>query len=174
MLEEARVADSKIFPQLLAALVHQEKSIVIGASLLLGRLGDQRAVPSLIRAFLTSDEEVGAAVAWALGRCGSEQAIPFLTTAVQKGFAVSNSCEALGSVGDQSVLPVLFDTLLSGREDLRVCAAKALGNLASRCDACRRDQIAQSLAPLSHDPSRKVRVCAALALERVAKASPLE
>ena len=167
MLEEAKIADSNVFSQLLTALIHQEKTIVIGASLLLGRLADPRAVPSLLRAFLTNDEEVGAAVAWALGRCGSDLAVPFLATAVQKGFAVSNACEALGNVGNLSVLPVLFDTLSSNHEEARVCAAKALGNLASRCDVCQRDQITKNLAPLFQDPSRKVRLSAAFILEKI-------
>lgn len=172
MLEDARIADSKFFSQLLSALVNQEKSIVIGASLLLGRLGDERAVPSLLRAFLTTDEDVGAAVAWALGRCGSSLAVPFLKTAIQKGFAVSNACEALGHVGNQAILPVLFDTLNSEREEVRVCAAKALGNIARRCDACQREEIAKSLAPLFQDSSRKVRISAALIFERITKGPP--
>jgi HEAT repeat protein len=169
MLENAKITDSQLFSQLLSALVHEEKSIIIGASLFLGRLADERAVPSLLRAFLTTDEEVGAAVAWALGRCGSPVAVPFLATAIRKGFAVSNACEALGHVGNEAVLPVLFDTLHSDYEDVRVCAAKALGNLAQRCDACKRDQIAKSLAPLFQDSSRKVRMSAALILERIRK-----
>lgn len=167
ILEEAKIEDSKLLPQLLAALNHKEKSVIIGASLVLGRLRDERAVPSLIRAFLTTDREVGAAVAWALGRCGSSLAEPFLAMAVKKGFVVSNACEALGEVGGVSALPVLFHTLTSAHEDERMFAAKALGQLAHKCGSCEKERISQNLAPLSTDRSRKVRMSAALALEKI-------
>lgn len=165
ILEGAKIEDSNLLPQLLYALGHKEKSVIIGASLVLGRLKDERAVPSLIRAFLTTDRDIGAAVAWALGQCQSSCAVPFLAMAVQKGFVVSNACEALGQVGSIDALPVLFRTLKSIHEDERVFAAKALGQLAQKCSRCDRDRILESLALLSTDCSRKVRISAAVALE---------
>ena len=166
ILKEAKIEDSNLLTQLLCALRHKEKSVIIGASLVLGRLKDERAVPSLIRAFLTTDREVGAAVAWALGQCQSPCAVPFLSMAVQKGFVVSNACEALGQVGSTDALPILFSTLKSIHEDERVFAAKALGQLAQNCGRCERDRILESLAPLSTDSSRKVRMSAAVASEK--------
>jgi HEAT repeat protein len=166
IIKDAKIEDSNLLPQLLCALKHKEKAVIIGASLVLGRLKDERAVPSLIRAFLTTDREVGAAVAWALGQCGSACAVPFLLTAVQKGFVVSNACEALGLVGCIDALPVLFHTLISIHEDERVFAAKALGQLSLKCGRPERDKILESLAPLSTDFSRKVRMSAAVACEK--------
>lgn len=168
LISLAKVDDSEVFSQLLSALNHEEKSIIIGASIVLGRLADERAVPFLLRAFLTTDQEIGAAVAWALGQCGSTAAIPFLSKAIEKGFAVANSCEALGNMGDKVVLPLLFESLGSECEDVRVCSAKALGNLAQNCGTAQRDEITKNLMPLFYDKSRKVRICAAVIFERIA------
>lgn len=165
----AQKDDSNVFSQLLSALVHEEKSVIIGASLMLGRLADERAEASLLRAFLTNDQDIGAAVAWALGRCGSKRAVPFLSKAIEEGFAVANSCEALGNLGDSKVLPALFGALNCGQEEARACAAKALGHLAAHCDAKARDEIGKNLMPLFYDKSRKVRICATIILERLSQ-----
>lgn len=167
LIQLAKKDQSEIFSQLLSALEHQEKSIVIGASLVLGRIGDQRAVPSLIRAFLTTDQEVGAAVAWALGRCNDHMATPFLSKAIESGFAVANSCEALGSLGDESAVPLLYRALSSSDKNVRACAAKGLGSVAVRCEPRTKHQIIERLEPLFHDSSRKVRICAAIILNRI-------
>jgi hypothetical protein len=167
ILEHAKVEDGALLPQLLKALGHSEKSIIIGASLVLGRLKDDRAVPSLIRAFLTTDQEVGSAVAWALGQCGSALAVPFLSMAVQKGFAVGRACEALGQIGNIDVLPLLLRTLSSQKDDERMFAAKALGQLAQKCNIQNREEISLNLVTLSADKSRKVRMSAVLALEKI-------
>ncbi len=167
ILEPAKVEDGTLLPQLLIALGHREKSIIIGASLVLGRLKDDRAVPSLIRAFLTTDREVGSAVAWALGQCGSPLAVPFLSMAVQKGFVVKSACEALGQIGNGDVLPILLCTLGSQKDDERMFAAKALGQVAQKCNMRERNEISKNLVALSSDKSRKVRVSAVLALEKV-------
>lgn len=166
----AKVEDSKLFSSLLSALKHEEKSIVIGASLLLGRLADERAAPSLIRAFLTTDPQVGASVAWALGQCGSKAAAPFLSKAIQKGFVVANSCEALGRIGDESALPILFGVLNSDQADVRACAIKALGGLAVFCHS-QKAEIIENVLPLTRDKSRKVRISAGIILERIAHAN---
>ena len=172
LIENAKLDDSQLFSQLLSALSHKEKKVVIGASLVLGRLGDERAETALIRAFLTTDQEIGAAVAWALGRCHSQRAVPFLAKAIEKNFAAPNSCEALGCVGNEEVLPVLLDALKSANEDVRACAVKALGDIYCRCSIQFRSKIRAELQRLLKDPSRKVRICVCVVSERTATDTP--
>ena len=75
LIEQAKIDESNLFPRLLSALVHEEKSIIIGASLLLGRLGDERAIPSLITALNQTFTRAEAAAA--LAKFGSK-IVPFL------------------------------------------------------------------------------------------------
>lgn len=167
LIKSLSIDESQLFDMLLKALGHQEKEIVIGASLMLGKLADEKAVPFLLRAFLTNDQEIGSAVAWALGRCRSPSSAPFLAKAVAKGFAVANSCDALGHIKDTSVIPTLLDALISNSEDVRLCSLKALGNLLPFCMDPQREVVLGRLHTLCQDPSRRIRMCAAMVCQKI-------
>jgi HEAT repeat protein len=163
-----RVGDEKLFPEVVKALRHDDPRVVIGAAVALGRLADKRVVPNLVEAFKTDHVEVGAAVAWALGQCGDAAALPWLITALEQGFATANVCEALGRIGDPKAQPSLIKALDYASDDTRAYAARALG-LVKHAGATRGGALAENRAipPLKtalNDRSRKVRLCAAIAL----------
>lgn len=167
-----RIGDAQLFPEVVKALRHPDPRVVIGAAVALGRLADARVVPNLIEAFKTENAEVGAAVAWALGQCGDPAALPWLITAVEQGFAVANACEALGRIGDPRAQPALLRALEHASDEVRAYAARALGLLRREPDgagAPLAEPLAAHLAvpelkALLEDRSRKVRLCAAIAL----------
>lgn len=167
-----RIGDDKLFPEVVKSLRHPDARIVIGAAVALGRLADRRVVPNLVEAFKTEDPEVGAAVAWALGQCGDAAALPWLITAVEQGFAVANACEALGRIADARAQAALLKATEHAADDVRAYAARAIGLLrydAEGATSARAGQLSgQRASPrlkqLLDDKSRKVRLCAAIAL----------
>ncbi len=166
-----RIGDDVLFPEIVKALRHQDPRVVIGAAVALGRLADKRVVPNLVEAFKTENPEVGAAVAWALGQCQDPAALPWLTTALAQGFATANVCEALGRIGSPKAEPALREALTFAGDDTRAYAARALG-LVYKAAVARDARAANALVERSQDklrallsdPSRKVRLCAAIAL----------
>lgn len=167
-----RVGDQQLFPEVVKALRHEDPQVVIGAAVALGYLADRRVVPNLVEAFKTDNVEVGAAVAWALGQCKDAAALPWLITAVEQGFAVANACEALGRIGDARAQGALLRALDHNADDVRAYAARALGLLQYAQAAGGRGQLGlmaqgkalPKLRRLLTDRSRKVRLCAAIAL----------
>lgn len=170
-----RIGDQELFPEVVKSLRHGDPRVVIGAAVALGRLADPRVVPNLVEAFKTDNAEVGAAVAWALGQCGDAAALPWLMTAVEQGFASANACEALGRIGDPRAQSVLLKALTAPADDVRAYAARALGllqigggkGLLSRATRMAENKAVPALKRLLQDRSRKVRLCAAIALHEL-------
>lgn len=167
-----RIGDEQLFPEVVKSLRHEDPRVVIGAAVALGRLADARVVPNLVEAFKTENAEVGAAVAWALGQCGDASALPWLITAVEQGFATANACEALARIGDSRAQPALLGALEHPADDVRAYAARALGLLkygaasaaGAAAGAAAAGRALPRLRELLEDRSRKVRLCAAIAL----------
>ncbi|MBN2361856.1 MAG: HEAT repeat domain-containing protein [Deltaproteobacteria bacterium] len=166
-----KIGDQQIFPEVVKSLRDPDPRLVVGAALILGHIGDQSVVPNLVEAFKTNNPEVGSAVAWALGRCGDERALPWLIAALRGGFVAANVCEALGRIGSPKATAPLIEALASAVDDVRAYAARALGML--RRDSggkigglgvMARNQAAPALQKALQDPSKKVRLCAAIAL----------
>jgi HEAT repeat protein len=170
-----RIGDEHLFPEVVKALRHEDPRVVIGAAVVLGRLGDRRVVPNLVEAFKTENMEMGAAVAWALGQCGDPACLPWLITALEQGFATANVCEALGRIGDPKAVPALLKALSFTSDDTRAYAARAIGMIQVSNQAPAMGHLARAaqlsteksvsmLRRLLKDRSRKVRLCAAIAL----------
>lgn len=168
-----KVGDEALFPEIVKGLRAGDPNVVIGAALALGRLADRRVVPNLVEAFKNTDARVGAAVAWALGQCGDPACLPWLTTALEQNFAAPAACEALGRLGDPKAQPALIRALESGDEDTRAYAARALGmlkaasmggGLGARASALNESKAVPALKKLLKDASKKVRLCASIAL----------
>lgn len=164
-----RLGEEGLFLHVLSALKHPMRRIVVGAALTLGRLADRRATPDLVEAFKTTDKEVGAAVAWALGQCGDAYALPWLMAAVDHNFVPAKACEALGKIGDEQAHPALERALSSSNEEVRAYAAKALSSLCFIQGKNVLPALASQLERLLQDTSRKVRLCASLALHRLGR-----
>ena len=168
-----KVGDEALFPEIVKGLRAGDPNVVVGAALALGRLADRRVVPNLVEAFKTTDPRVGAAVAWALGQCGDPACLPWLTTAVEQEFAAPACCEAMGRLGDPRAQNPLAAALDSKDEDTRAYAARALGmlkqparsgGLGARAGAMTEGKAVPALKKVLKDPSKKVRLCACIAL----------
>jgi len=166
-----RIGDQQIFPEVVKSLRDPDSKLIVGAALILGHIADKSVVPNLVEAFKTDNPEVGSAVAWALGRCGDERALPWLIAALKAKFVAANVCEALGRIGSAKATAPLIDALRSEVDDVRAYAARALGML--RRDTAgklgglgvmARNQATPALQKALQDPSKKVRLCAAIAL----------
>jgi len=168
-----KVGDEALFPEIVKGLRDENPKVVIGAAVALGRIADRRVVPNLVEAFKTDDTEVGSAVAWALGQCGDPAALPWLITAVEQGFAAPNACEALGRIGDPKAAPALIKALAAPSDDTRAYSARALGMLrhagssgavGARMGQLAANQVVPALKRTLKDRSKKVRLCASIAL----------
>jgi len=171
-----KVGDEGLFPEIVKSLRAKDPNVVIGAALALGRLADRRVVPNLVEAFKTQDPRVGSAVAWALGQCGDAACLPWLTTAVETGFAAPAAAEALGRIADPRAAPVLVKALEGVNDDTRAYAARALGMLrqqpskggggalSARMGQMSENKAIPALKKLLKDRSKKVRLCACIAL----------
>ena len=169
-----QVGDEALFPEIVKGLRDDDAKIVIGAAVALGRIADKRVVPNLIDAFKTDNPEVGSAIAWALGQCADPAALPWLIAALEHDFAAPNVCEALGRIGDPKATSALIAALQSSNDDTRAYAARALGMLqqgnaaggmlAARMGAMSAGQVIPALKKVIADRSKKVRLCASIAL----------
>ncbi len=169
-----QVGDEALFPEIVKGLRDEDSKVVIGAAVALGRIADKRVVPNLIEAFKTRDPEVGSAIAWALGQCADARALPWLIAALEHDFAAPNVCEALGRIGDPKATNPLIAALQSSNDDTRAYAARALGMLqqgkaaggmlGARMGAMSAGQVIPALKKVIGDRSKKVRLCASIAL----------
>jgi hypothetical protein len=112
----------------------------------LGRLGDIHAAPS-VRPFLMHGEDVSAAAMWALGNIGDKTSTGRIKSAFERAIInggypmkIIYGAEALGKLGDQTSLSILFTMLFNSDEDQRGYAAESLGRLGNK-DAVPRLQL---------------------------------
>jgi HEAT repeat protein len=158
-----RIGDDVLFPEVVKALRHRDPQVVIGAAVALAHLGDTRVVPNLVEAFKTDDPELGNVIAWALGRLGDAAALPWLVTAIEQGFAMAASCEALGMLNDARAAPVLVRMLRAAHSEVRAQAALALSRVPYADDDTWTRAIL-GLRALLQDPASPARVCAVSSL----------
>lgn len=109
------------------ALFHEDRDVVIGAALVLGRIKDSRSVPYLLHALLTTDQKRAQALMWAIGEIGDDSATAVLLEALNANFMPENALSALGKIGSLKVVDVLILRLEDQEESIRALAAKSLG-----------------------------------------------
>lgn len=160
------MGDEQALYEVWQARLSKDKLVRVGCALLLGRLKHQKVTPMLLSLFETDDEALGAAAAWSLGQTGSKEAVPWLIAAAKSHFACPNAVDALGRIGDPTALPVLFDCLKSDHEDTRCSAARALSFPTWHLSEAQLVCVENCLSGLLSDKSRKVRLCASLALSQ--------
>ncbi len=173
------LGDQAMLREFMKTLDDPSPRVVAGAAAALGRAGQKEAVPALLRAFRTTDPVVGGAVARALGQLGDRAAVPWLVAALKSNFIPAEAAEALGRLKDSSSAKLLVDAAVRHPDaEVRAAAARSLGLLAGddKKDfdfGLGEKKLVQALGKLGKDPSRKVRLCAALALGELGdKAAP--
>jgi HEAT repeat protein len=133
------------------------------AALTLGEAGFQNAAPYFIAAFTRDDAKASAAFARALGLLAEKSAAPMLIQALDDDFVPTEAAVALGQLNDVSAVPVLLRALSHKKDSVRAAAAYSLACLEGTSEEVERDVLA-TLKRLERDPSRRVRLCAAVAL----------
>lgn len=132
------------------------------AALTLGEAGFTNAAPYFLATFTKNDRKASAAFARALGLLAERSAAPALIKALDADFVPIEAAVALGQLNEPRAVPALTRALSHRKDPVRAAAAYALGCLpaASARDA---QALRARLSRLSTDPSRRVRLCAAVA-----------
>jgi HEAT repeat protein len=125
----------------------------------LGALRDTLAIDALIGRTRDPAEEVRASAARALGEFGAEY-LPILRGIVEDDneLAVTSAIDAMGLIGDPSVVQLIGVALLDGTTPTRVAASRALG----RIGGPEADTLLMAVA--ADDPQPLVREAASLGL----------
>jgi len=167
----ARLGDRALLAEMVKGLSDSNPRSVAGSAVALGLSKRPEVVEPLLAAFKTHNTSVGAAVAGALGMIRDARALPPLLEALKADFVPADACDALGALGDARAAPGLTRALKHRDEKVRARAARALGALRSGLAAadCReaRDKAVLALRKLLADPSRKLRLSAALSLHEL-------
>lgn len=148
-------------PQLLEALLDQDRNVRWLGAKVLGRIGETRAVAGLIGVLKDDVRGVRAQASRALGMIGAKEGVPNLVQALgdEAESVRAEAAIALGKIGYNAV-----SDLLAALEDdsapVRAAAAEALGELQAR------PAVPDLLRHLRKDSSR-VRAASALALGRI-------
>lgn len=129
------------------------------AALILGEAGFQNAAPYFLAAFSRDDARASAAFARALGLLADKSAAPTLIAALDDDFVPTEAAVALGQINDVAAVPALVRALSHRKDAVRAAAAYSLACLEGSEPAVR-----SRLLELKDDPSRRVRLCAAVAL----------
>lgn len=151
--------------ELLEALKDPRFNVRFEAIISIARMdSDPRLVESLVQILDGTELSLSVVAAWALGRMGDEQARGALRRGLDSDYrSIRAHCaRALGTLGDQSVVPALIERLQSEADKgLRIAYSSALGNLKSTA------AVPILLAILKDTENEGARLELALALARV-------
>lgn len=162
-LEDRREAAKNFEPY----LRHLNEQVQRRAAEALGKIQDPAGLPYLLPLLEHSNAETRSTAAFAIGQLGDTTAAAALLQRLAKQTEMTVSrkvLEALGKIGNQSVLPTLSKYLRDHSPELRAESALALARLAAR--NFRDPAIAAMLATALHDVEEEVRWTAAYALIR--------
>lgn len=155
-------------------LEHPDAQTRARAARALGRLRDTSAVAGLRRLADDAAVDVRREVAFALGQCPGSTAVVVTRLAEETDPQTrAHLVEALGKQGDEQVVVMLLDALVTPNRGLRpslepAAAARALGRLSLRdVDAVRTPLVAERLLAQLRRGDRGTRQAAAFALGRL-------
>ena len=154
-------------PSLTAALTAPDADVRFAAAKALGALDDPAAISALVHALADPDWGVQRAATISLGQIGAP-ALPALTAALANpdipAGARAAAVEALGQIGDSTILPALTRALSDMNTKVRHHAVKILGKLS---DLVLSDLVLSALAHALSDSQRWVRLGAVEALKEL-------
>jgi len=123
---------------------------------------DSVAVSPLIEALGNENENIQGSAADALGQMGDPSVLPALFNVLKNGPARYNAARAIGALGDPSTIPMLAVLCSDRRDEVKENAAMALGSFTSV-------SAAGMLARELDDPDASVRRAASRSLRSIAK-----
>lgn len=166
-----RLGDRALLAAMMKGLSDPSPRHVAGAAVALGLSRRREAVEPLLTAFRTHNTAVGAAIAGALGMIGDAKAVGPLLEALKADFVPADACQALGRLADARVTLPLVKALKHRDPKVRAQAARALGALRAPLAAANakepREKAVAALRKVLGDPSRTLRLAAALSLHEL-------
>ncbi|BCS53849.1 HEAT repeat domain-containing protein [Geobacter sp. SVR] len=144
------IADAGFVPVLLATLSDPDVNVAAAAAEHLGNIGDSSVVPALIDSIIGNDALIFRFSALtALGKLSSHLAVPAEIIALAKQDILRASVyECLGSIGDDSVAPILLKGFRSRQKSSRRSAITAWYRIFSRSSVTARAVMENSLLNL--------------------------
>ncbi len=161
-----KIGDATAVPALIKRMQdpdEDEQNVKMACAQALGMIRDPSAIPLLIEALKEVNKWSSVQVAELLVRFGKE-AVPALLDALQNDESVNQriwAAQILGSIGDNSAIPVLMQRLRDRDPNVRIASLEALGEIKSPL------AVHSIIHILLHDPVSNVRSQAAISLGRL-------
>lgn len=145
------IGSPEFVPALLSALGDPDVNVASAAAEHLGNIGDSRAVPNLIKTIIDNDSILFRFSALAaLGKLTSHVSVPAeIVMLADQDILRKSVYECLGSIGDESVMPILMQGFLSRQKSSRNAAITGWYRIFSRSSATDRQAFQDTLQRLS-------------------------
>jgi HEAT repeat protein len=145
------IDSTEFLPVLLSSLGDPDVNVASAAAEHLGNIGDARTVPDLINAIIANDSVLFRFSALAaLGKLTSHVPVPAeIIKLAEQDILRKGVYDCLGSIGDESVIPILLRGFQSIQKSSRISAIKSLYRIFSRSSGNARQSIEKSLRQLS-------------------------
>lgn len=145
------IASPEFVPALLLSLNDPDVNVASAAAEHLGNIGDTRAVPELIRAIIANDSVLFRFSALAaLGKLSSHVPIPDeIIGLADQEILCKGVYECLGSIGDETVAPILLKGFQARQKSSRIAAVTSWYLIFSRSSATARLALEEALRRLS-------------------------
>lgn len=145
------IGSTEFVPALLSALGDPDVNVASAAAEHLGNIGDNRAVPDLIKTVINNDSILFRFSALAaLGKLSSHVSVPAeIVMLADQEILRKSVYECLGSIGDESVMPILIQGFLSRQKSSRNAAIIGWYRIFSRSSATDRQAFQEALQRLS-------------------------
>lgn len=147
------IASPEFVPALLSSLHDPDVNVASAAAEHLGNIGDTGTVPDLISAVVDNDSVLFRFSALAaLGKLTSHVPVPDeIIRLADQDILRKGVYECLGSIGDESVVPILLQGFLSRQRSSRCAAVTAWYRIFSRSSATSRQELEDSLRRVPPD-----------------------
>lgn len=141
------IGSPEFVPALLSSLHDSDVNVAAAAAEHLGNIGDTSAVPNLIRAVVDNDSVLFRFSALAaLGKLNSPVPVPDeIIKLADQEILRKGVYECLGSIGNESAVPILLQGLLSRQRSSRSAAVTAWYRIFSRSSATVRQELEDAL-----------------------------
>lgn len=145
------IGSPEFVPALLSALGDPDVNVASAAAEHLGNIGENVAVPSLIKSIIDNDSILFRFSALtALGKLTSQVSVPSeIVMLADQDILRKSVYECLGSIGDESVMPILMQGFLSRQKSSRNAAITGWYRIFSRSSATDRQAFQEALQRLS-------------------------
>ncbi len=147
------IASPEFAPALLSALHDPDVNVAAAAAEHLGNIGGTTTVPDLIRAVVNNDSVLFRFSALAaLGKLSSHVPVPDeIIRLAEQDILRKVVYDCLGSIGDESVVPMVLQGFLSRQRSSRGAAVNAWYRIFSRSSATARKDLEESLRGMPAD-----------------------